>query len=137
MHALTTEKKTVAKERFEYEPSEGVLVYRPPGYGIKTRKRQRHCCLCHLKPCVFIEYRNDVMLFIGRCSPNCLEPAHEMKEILVRYLTVRHAVLTGRRSGKTIPCVERKVEDLLSRSCKRKIVQEKRKRKAQETGYSI
>lgn len=42
-----------------YEPLEERFVYRPPGYGVGGRQTPRHCCSCHLKPCVVDEYRSE------------------------------------------------------------------------------
>jgi hypothetical protein len=41
-----------------YEPLEKRFVYRPPGYGVNNT-RGKHCCSCHLKPCVADEYREE------------------------------------------------------------------------------
>ncbi|CAB9503690.1 expressed unknown protein [Seminavis robusta] len=45
------------RESSEYEPSEGKIVYRPPGYGQSKEDKHDgiiapHCDICHLKPCL-------------------------------------------------------------------------------------
>ena len=49
----------------QYEPTEGRMVYRPPGYGddpsIKWHHRQPpHCLSCHLKPCITTDRFNEM-----------------------------------------------------------------------------
>ena len=41
-----------------YEPLEQRFVYRPPGYGVNNPEG-KHCCSCHLKPCVAEEYCDE------------------------------------------------------------------------------
>jgi hypothetical protein len=45
-----------------YEPLEKRFVYRPPGYGVNSAGG-KHCCDCHLKPCVAEEYRDETSDF--------------------------------------------------------------------------
>ena len=90
------------KEDTEYEPVEGKLVYRPPGYGqSKIDKADkmpvRHCILCHLKPCIKVAMDSQIR---DMCHKHIVDDGRTdafTSKAVVKYLHKEHCRLFMKR----------------------------------------
>lgn len=95
-----------------WEPLEQRHVYRPPGYGVNSTGG-KHCCDCHLKPCVVKEYGEETDEFFFDLQINERKPDLVAQEKTLVFLHRKYCKAIKKRYLKKLKppkCVAESVE---------------------------